>query len=77
MVVVARYITSVAVYHLAGGVTEGVPDAAPAAVFRDGALDLVAGGGRAPNKPFRKSLGHVVRSVCVSVTIAFQGMFSP
>ena len=69
MVVVAGHITGVSVYHFAGSVTEGVPNAGSAAVLRNGALDLIARGGRAPNEPFGKLLGHLVRCICLSVTV--------
>ena len=66
MVVVAGHIASVSVCHFARSVTEGIPNAGSAAILGSGALDLIAGGGRAPNETFGKLPGHVGRCVSIS-----------
>ena len=63
MVVVVGHVTGVAAGHLAGRVAERVPDRRRTAVFRDGALDLVGRGGRAPDEVRR---GNVSRSVAAA-----------
>ncbi len=63
VVVVAGDVAGVAFGHLALGVRERVPDAAPAATVEGCALDLIAGGGSPPEEAVGKidrwSLGHV------------------
>ena len=58
LVAVVMFVGAVsagAVLDLAGRVRERIPDRAAAAVFIDGALDLVGRGGGAPHKIFREA----------------------
>ena len=58
LVAVVMFVGAVAggaVLDLAGRVRKGVPDRAAAAVFIDGAFDLIGRGGGAPHKIFREA----------------------
>ena len=57
VVVVVGYVAGVAVFDLAGGVGEGVPDGGAAAVFVDGSFDLIGGGCRAPEEALWEAAG--------------------
>jgi hypothetical protein len=61
VVVVASYVAGVTVLDAVRQVREAIPHALPFAVFIPGALDLVGGGGRAPQEIFWKfSFSHVL-----------------
>src|SRR5215472_14840706 len=55
MVVVVGYVASIPVVGLAGDVREGVPDGGAAAVFMNGAFDLIGCGGGAPKETLREA----------------------
>ena len=55
VVVIVGDVAGVSVVGLAGDVGEGVPDGGAAAIFVDGAFDLIGGGGGAPEKSLRKA----------------------
>src|SRR5436305_10995738 len=59
MVVIVGAIPGRLVLDLARRVRKNVPDRAAAAVFIDGALDLIGRGGDTPRKTFGKSGGSV------------------
>jgi len=61
VVVVARHVARVAASDLAGGPAERVPDRGTAAVFVDGPLDLVGGGGGAPEEPLGERRSWALR----------------
>ena len=69
-------VAGIAVGGLAGGVREGVPDGGAAAVFVDGAFDLIGGGGGAPEEAFGRRRGSwrgvagVVRRGCWTGRVA-------
>jgi hypothetical protein len=54
VVLVAGHVTSVTVADRAGHPAEGVPDGRAAPVLADGPLDLIGGGGDAPQEPVGK-----------------------
>ena len=54
VVVIVGHVAVGVVDDLAGRVRKGVPDRRRAAVFRDGAFDLVRGSGGSPQKSWRK-----------------------
>jgi hypothetical protein len=58
MVVIVGDVAGVAVVGLAGSVGEGVPDGGTAAVFVDGAFDLIGSGGGAPEEVFGEGVGE-------------------
>ncbi len=58
VVVVGGGVTGVTAAGPAGRAAEGVPDGRAAAVLPGGALDLVGGGGGAPQEAGRKTDGH-------------------
>jgi hypothetical protein len=62
VVVVAGHVAVVTPRHPAGRMGEPIPDALAAPVLGDGALDLVGGGGGAPQEPRRERILRHPRS---------------
>jgi hypothetical protein len=54
MIVIVGDVAGVSVVGFAGGVGESVPDGSAAAIFVDGAFDLIGGGGGAPEESIRE-----------------------